>query len=72
MQQIGQAISNGDIDAVPLMVDDHSKCDYCDYKSVCRIDFENVYKEAIKFGGYDAKNEAINKMKVEAEVSDNG
>ena len=71
LKTIGQYIADGNIDAVPLRVDDHSKCDYCDYKSICRIDFDNVYKEAIKFKS-DSKNEALKKMRDETEGSCNG
>lgn len=71
LKTIGHYIADGNIDAVPLRVDDHSKCDYCDYKSICRIDFDNVYKEAIKLGR-DSKNEALKKMRDETEGSCNG
>ena len=71
LKKIGQTILNGNIDAVPLRIDDKSKCDYCDYKSICRIDFDNIYKEAIKLGR-DSKSEALDIMLKETEETDNG
>ena len=71
LKGIGQTILSGNIDAVPLRIDDKSKCDYCDYKSICRIDFDNIYKEAIKLGR-DSKAEALDIMRKETEETDNG
>lgn len=37
LKKIGEAIMKGNIDADPLKVDDKLKCEYCDYRTVCRV-----------------------------------
>jgi ATP-dependent helicase/nuclease subunit B len=48
LKQIGEAIMNGDITALPLKVGQNLKCDYCDYRAICKLSNNGEFKEVIK------------------------
>ena len=46
--EIGAKITNGSINRLPYKKGDTISCNYCDYKSVCRMNDETVYREEFK------------------------
>ena len=44
----GEAIMNGDITALPLKTGQVVKCDYCDYKAICKLSNDGDFKEVAK------------------------
>ncbi len=54
LQRIGSSVMRGDIEAKPLKVGDHSQCDYCDYRAVCRISPELKARDGVNCKNSDA------------------
>ncbi len=48
LKQIGEAIMNGDITALPLKTGQVVKCDHCDYKAICKLSNDGDFKEVAK------------------------
>ena len=44
MKNVGDSISNGDIEVRPIDGRESAACDYCDYKSVCGIENRTAFK----------------------------
>ncbi len=59
LQEIGNAVLGGDITPFPQETDRGTKCDYCDYKTVCRFDKDLGYKELISMKNSAAIDEII-------------
>lgn len=58
IKDVGNSISNGEIDVTPIDGRESAACDYCDYKSVCGIENKTVFKvPSLK------NNEVFEKMK---------
>ncbi len=54
LAKIGAKITNGDIEIKPINFSQHKACDYCDYRSVCRINDQRNFREETKVKTADA------------------
>ncbi len=68
LKKIGNVIMSGDISPRPLKISQKLKCEFCDYRSVCRFDPYRDFDDAV-----DCRNkDALDLMKKEIEEIDNG
>ena len=63
LENIGNAILKGDITPSPLRSGDKLKCEYCDYKQICRFESEEKIRDEIKY----STPETVEIMRQEAE-----
>ena len=63
LQDIGNAVLGGDITPFPQESGRGTKCDYCEYKSVCRFDKDLGFKELVDMKNSLAVEEIIKILK---------
>ncbi len=68
LRKIGNSLTSGDISPEPLQYNDKLRCEFCDYRSICRADVYRLSREST-----DCKrDEALEMIKRELEGTDNG
>lgn len=68
LMKIGNTLMSGDISPRPLKMGDRLKCEYCDYRSVCRFDPYRDFEVAA-----DCRNrDALDIIRKELEEKENG
>lgn len=65
--EIGAKITNGSINRLPYKKAKSISCDYCDYKSVCRLNDETRYREEFKMKTADVLDNMSKYVKKEGE-----
>ena len=73
LQRIGSSLINGDITRNPIELKSNTtKCNYCDYHSVCRYDLKNEPRKPISFTTSQKAYEAMENELRELEGTYNG
>lgn len=62
LKKIGNSLLSGDISPMPLKMGDKLKCQYCDYRAVCRFDPYRVHKDSIECKNSDALSQMENEL----------
>ena len=68
--EIGAMITSGDIEAIPYKTaSKRLSCEYCDYRSVCRINDDSLFREEIKLKKADVVEKIIDSIITEEQDS---
>lgn len=70
LKEIGNSLLEGNIVPSPISIDSQkTKCDYCDYHSVCRFNFKNEPRERVSYRSKKQAFAALEEMLKEMEGS---